>query len=56
MRDYEKMVDEILTNRYIKIIEENKMQFFRYKESCKESALREMEKKNVKDLENGDNT
>ena len=56
MQKYEMMVEEILTNKYIKIVEENKMQFFRYKESCRESALREMEKKNVKDLENGDNT
>lgn len=45
---YEKMLEEILTNRYIKIIEENRLLFFRYKECCKEAALKEMEKKNDK--------
>ena len=48
MLKYEKMVEEILTNRYIKIIEENRLWFFRYKECCKESALKEMEKNNDK--------
>ena len=48
MQKYEKMVEEILTNRYIKIIEENRLWFFRYKECCKEAALKEMEKNNDK--------
>ena len=47
------MVAEILTDRYIKIVEENNMQFFRYKECCNESALKEMESENDKNLENG---
>jgi len=42
------MVDENLTNRYIKIVEENRLWFFRYKECCKEAATKEMEKKNEK--------
>ena len=42
------MVDENLTNRYIKIVEENRLLFFRYKECCKEAALKEMENKNDK--------
>ena len=41
MRKYEKMVDENLTNRYIKIIEENRLWFFNYKQWCKEAALKE---------------
>ena len=45
MLKYEKMVEEILTNRYVKIIEENRLWFFRYKECCKEAALKEMENK-----------
>ena len=53
MRKYKKMVAEILTDRYIKIVEENNMQFFRYKECCNESALKEMESENDKNLENG---
>lgn len=53
MLKYKKMVAEILTDRYIKIVEENNMQFFRYKECCNESALKEMESENDKNLENG---
>ena len=48
IQKYEKMVDENLTNRYIKIVEENHLWFFRYKECCKEAALKEMENKNDK--------
>ena len=53
MRKYEKMVDENLTNRYIKIIEENRLWFFNYKQCCNESAIKEMESENDKNLENG---
>ena len=48
MHKYKKMVEENLTNRYIKIIEENHLWFFRYKECCKEAALKEMENNNDK--------
>ena len=47
MQKYEMMVEEILTNKYIKIVEENKMQFFRYKECCTIAASKEMEKKTI---------
>ena len=46
------MVEEVLAERYIKIIEENNLQFFRYKECCTIAASKEMEKEN-EDLENG---
>ena len=47
------MVAEILTDRYIKIVEENNMQFFRYKQCCNESALKEMESENDKNWKMG---
>ena len=37
-----------ITNRYIKIIEENRLWFFNYKQCCKEAVLKEMENKNDK--------
>jgi len=46
----EKIIMEILANRYIKICEENKMCFSNYKDSCKEEALKEITKKHIKKI------
>ena len=48
MQKYDMILKELLINRYIKIVEENKLLFFRYKECCKEAATKEMENKNEK--------
>ena len=53
MQKYDMILKELLINRYIKIVEENKLLFFRYKECCKEAAHKEMEINNDKNLENG---
>jgi len=42
-----------LTMYYIRIIEENKLMFEGYKEKCWQQAYKDTEKKNGKNLENG---
>ena len=44
----EEIIMELLANRYIKICEENKMCFPDYVSSCKEEALKEINKKQIK--------
>ena len=39
---------EILTKKYIKICEENNMCFPDYQDSCKEEAVKEITKKQIK--------
>jgi len=44
----EEIIMELLANRYIKICEENKMCFPDYVSSCKEEALKEINKLSIK--------
>ena len=44
----EKIIMEILTKKYIKICEENNMCFPDYQDSCKEEAVKEITKKQIK--------
>ena len=53
MQKYDMILKELLINRYIKIVEENRLWFSGYRQCCKEAALKEMEIKNdkTKDVE-----
>jgi hypothetical protein len=44
----EKIIMEILAKKYIKICEENNMCFPDYEDSCKEEAVKEITKKQIK--------
>tara|TARA_X000001382_G_scaffold33360_1_gene21937 strand:- start:397 stop:606 length:210 start_codon:yes stop_codon:yes gene_type:complete len=44
----EKIIMEILAKKYIKICEENNMCFPDYQDSCKEEAVKEITKKQIK--------
>ena len=46
----EKIIMEILAKRYIKICLENKMCFPDYVDTCKEAAIKEINKKHIKKI------